>query len=145
MIETTYGVYYAFGNHDKGYYDPQYRGYSGEDLILELERNQVKVLQDDIVLLGDDFYLIGRQDRSEDQRGNPRASMQELISGLEPDKYSIVLDHQPYDYAEQEAVISSFVVSSSTKSPVTTTISGFSACIAFMCSKNPSPSKVEPI
>jgi len=102
-LETTYGVYYAFGNHDKGYYGPQYRGYSGADLIAELEKNNVIVLQDEVVMLGENFYLIGRQDRSEEQRGSRRASMKELTADLNPDKYSIVLDHQPNDYDAQEA------------------------------------------
>lgn len=26
-LNPTYGVYFVFGNHDKGYYDPEYRGY----------------------------------------------------------------------------------------------------------------------
>lgn len=100
-LKTTYGVYYVFGNHDKGYYDPAHRGYSGNDLITELEKNNVTVLQDETILLNDDFYLIGRQDRSEEQRSGLRASMAELTAGLDPDKYSIVLDHQPYDYDAQ--------------------------------------------
>lgn len=98
-LETTYGVYYAFGNHDKGYFGPAYRGYSGADLVAELERNGVTVLQDETVLLGGQFYLIGRQDRS--QPG--RASMEELTAGLDRDRYSIVLDHQPYEYDAQAA------------------------------------------
>lgn len=102
-LKTTYGVYYAFGNHDKGYYGPEYRGYSGDDLIAELQKNNVTVLQDDTVLLDDRFYLIGRQDRSEEARGSFRASMEELTAGLDPDKYSIVLDHQPHDYDAQAA------------------------------------------
>ena len=102
-LQTTYGVYYVFGNHDKGYYGPAYRGYSGADLVAELEKNGVRVLQDEIVLLGEQFYLIGRQDRSQDQMGMPRATMEELTAGLDPDKYSIVLDHQPHDYAAQAA------------------------------------------
>lgn len=102
-IETTYGVYYAFGNHDKGYYGPEYRGYSGYDLIAELEKNNVTVLQDETVLLDDRFYLIGRQDRSEEWSVNSRASMEELTAGLDPDKYVIVLDHQPHDYDAQAA------------------------------------------
>ncbi len=101
-LETTYGVYYSFGNHDKGYYGPRYRGYSGADLVAELEKNNVTVLQDEIVLLGDHFYLIGRQDRSEDYGGSRRAAMEELTAGLDPDKFSIVLDHQPCDYDAQE-------------------------------------------
>lgn len=113
-LETTYGVYYAFGNHDKGYYGPEYRGYSGQDLIGELEKNGVTVLEDETVLLGEDFYLIGRQDRSEEQRSGGRASMEELTAGLDADKYSIVLDHQPYDYDAQAAAGVDLVLSGHT-------------------------------
>lgn len=45
-MKTTYGIYYVFGNHDKGYYPPEYRGYGGDDLISELEKNNVHVMQD---------------------------------------------------------------------------------------------------
>lgn len=113
-LQTTYGVYYAFGNHDKGYYGPEYRGYSGYDLIAELEKNHVVVLQDDVILLDDSFYLIGRQDRSEEQREGFRASMAELVSDLDPDKFSIVLDHQPSDYAAQTAAGVDLVLSGHT-------------------------------
>lgn len=113
-LQTTFGVYYVFGNHDKGYYGPAYRGYSGDDLIAELEKNHVVVLQDEAVLLDDRFYLIGRQDRSEEQRSGDRFSMAELVSGLDPDKYSIVLDHQPSDYAAQAAAGVDLVLSGHT-------------------------------
>lgn len=103
-LKTTYGVYYVFGNHDKGYYAPEYRGYNGNDLIAELEKNNVRVLQDEVVPLGEHYYLIGRKDRSEDQRGTPRASMEELTAGLDSDRYSIVLDHQPSDFDAQSAL-----------------------------------------
>lgn len=45
------------------------RGYSGDDLIKELEKNHVIVLQDENVLIDDRFYIIGCQDRSEEQTG----------------------------------------------------------------------------
>ena len=113
-LQTTFGVYYVFGNHDKGYYGDAYRGYSGGDLIAALEKNHVVVLQDEAVLLDDRFYLIGRQDRSEEQRSGYRSSMAELVSGLNPDKYSIVLDHQPSDYASQTAAGVDLVLSGHT-------------------------------
>lgn len=112
-LETTYGVYYAFGNHDKGYYAPEYRGYSGDDLIAELEKNHVSVLQDETVLLGEGFCLIGRQDRSEGRQGG-RASMEELMEGLGGEKYAIVLDHQPHDYDAQAAAGADLVLSGHT-------------------------------
>lgn len=113
-LKTTYGVYYSFGNHDKGYYGSEYRGYSGDDLIAELVKNNVKVLQDETVLLDDRLYLIGRQDRSEEQKGSSRASMEELVSGLDPGKYSIVLDHQPHDYDAQTVAEVDLVLSGHT-------------------------------
>ena len=102
-FHTTYGVYFAFGNHDKGYYADSYRGYGAAELISELEKNGVTVLQDETVALGDNFYLIGRQDRSEEtDRGGSRASMAELTADLDPSKFTIVMDHQPCDYENQK-------------------------------------------
>lgn len=113
-LKATYGVYYVFGNHDKGYYGSEYRGYSGDDLIAELEKNNVTVLQDETALIDERFYIIGRQDRSEEQRGSSRASMEELTAGLDGEIYSIVLDHQPYGYEEQEAAGVDLVLSGHT-------------------------------
>ena len=104
-LEATYGVYYVFGNHDKGYYPAENRGYTGDDLVKELEENGVTVLQDETVLLGDDFYLCGRKDRSEETENREgstgRKQMDELTENLDPDKFSIVMDHQPCDYDAQ--------------------------------------------
>lgn len=113
-LETTYGVFYVFGNHDKGYYAPEHRGYDGNDLIAELEKNSVRVLQDEVVELGEGFYLIGRKDRSENWSGAPRASMEQLMDGLDPGRYSIVLDHQPSDFDAQEAAGADLVLSGHT-------------------------------
>lgn len=113
-LKTTYGVYFAFGNHDKGYYGDMYRGYSGADLVAELEKNGVHVLQDEVVSLDDRFYLIGRKDRSEEQMGASRLTMEELTRGLDPERFSIVLDHQPHDYAAQEETKVDLVLSGHT-------------------------------
>lgn len=98
-LQTTYGTYYVFGNHDKGYYGSEYRGYSGDDLVAELKKNGVSVLQDESVLLDNRFYIIGRQDRSE---GANRMEMNDLVKNLDKSKYMIVLDHQPHDYDAQK-------------------------------------------
>lgn len=118
-MKTKYGVYYVFGNHDKGYYGDAYRGYSGQDLINELEANGVIVLQDESVLIDDRFYIIGRQDRSEEMSyggvtAPGRASMEELTNDLDDTKFSIVMDHQPDDYDNQAAVGVDLVVSGHT-------------------------------
>lgn len=102
QLDTPYGVYFVFGNHDKGKYSSGARGYDGDDLKAELTANGVKVLEDETVLLADQFYLIGRQDASEERDfAGSRASMAELTQTLDADKYQIVLDHQPCDYDAQ--------------------------------------------
>ena len=48
------------------------------------------------------FVLIGRRDASDAlEHGDMRASMAELTHNLDSEKFSIVLDHQPRDYAAQ--------------------------------------------
>lgn len=102
QLDTPYGVYFVFGNHDKGKYSFGARGYDGDDLKAELTANGVKVLEDETVLLNDQFYLIGRQDASEERDfAGSRASMAELTQTLDGDKHQIVLDHQPCDYDAQ--------------------------------------------
>lgn len=113
-MQTTYGVYYVFGNHDKGYYAQQ-RGYTGEELIEALERNGVTVLEDETVWIDERFYIIGRQDRSEEmEKGENRAKMNVLTEGLDKNCFSIVMDHQPGDYDAQAEAGVDLVVSGHT-------------------------------
>ncbi len=114
-LDTKYGVYYVFGNHDKGYYASERRGYDGDDIIAELEKNGVTVLQDETVLLGDSFYITGRQDLSEvTDRGGSRADIEDLVKDLDDSKYQIVMDHQPADYANEKAAGVDLVLSGHT-------------------------------
>ena len=102
QIKTKYGIYFVFGNHDKGYYGAAHRGFSAQDLKNELTKNGIIVLQDETVQFNDAFYLIGRRDFSEvNEKRLGRQSMDELIKDLDKDKYMIVLDHQPADYENQ--------------------------------------------
>lgn len=114
-IKTKYGVYFVFGNHDKGNYGNNSRGYSGDELVAELEKNNVTVLQDESILIDDKFYLIGRQDASEQEEfGGSRAKISELTEGLDKSKYMIVLDHQPVDYAAEAKAGADLVLSGHT-------------------------------
>lgn len=88
------GVYFAYGNHDNGYYN--YRDFSSAELREALERNGVTVLEDEAALVEGRFYIVGRRDRSM-QRAEARA----LTEGLDPSRYIIMLDHQPNDYANE--------------------------------------------
>lgn len=101
LLKTTYGVFYAYGNHDKGYYDNSGRGYTGDDLVRELQKNGVTVLQDEYLLVNDTFYVVGRADTSEAQRGGDRAEISDLVRDIDKTKYSVVINHQPTDYAKE--------------------------------------------
>ena len=102
QLKTKYGVYFAPGNHDRGYYGRMYRGYSGQDVLDELTKNGVHILRDETVLLDDAYYIIGRKDYSQEKENRgTRKSMHELVEPLDPNKYMIVIDHQPADYENQ--------------------------------------------
>ncbi len=113
-LHATYGIYYVYGNHDKGYYDNAIRGYTGDDLANELEKNGVTVLTDDVVRIADRFYIVGRNDMSEIERGGSRADISELMKEVPEDGYSIVLDHQPSDYDAEAAAGADLVLSGHT-------------------------------
>ena len=103
-INCKYGVYFSYGNHDRGYYDDSHRGYNVEYLINSLESNGVKVLEDEVVNLDNQYLLIVRDDKSD----RNRMTIQQLVTGIDANQfnseYSIVMDHQPNDYdAEAKA------------------------------------------
>lgn len=114
-LNTKYGVYFVYGNHDKGKYSNGKRDFNGDDLANELIKNGVSVLKDESVLIDNRFYLIGRQDASEETDfGGKRADMATLTQNLDKDKYWIVLDHQPRDYSAQAACGADLVLSGHT-------------------------------
>lgn len=112
--DAKYGVYFAFGNHDKGYYGSAYRGYDAADLTAELEKNGVTVLEDEAVLIDNRFYIVGRKDASELERSGSRMSAGQLTSGLDDEKYIIVMDHQPIDYESESKTSADLVLSGHT-------------------------------
>lgn len=109
-LKTKYGVYFAFGNHDAGFYADGYRGYGKAKLIENLEKNHVAVLQDKTVNITGNIYLCGRQD----SRYKDRADMEELMSDVPEDGYLIVLDHEPGDYEAQAKAGADLVLSGHT-------------------------------
>lgn len=113
-LQAPYGIYFAFGNHDKGYHNPAIRGFTAQELITELQKNNVRILQDETELINNAFYIIGRKDSSEVLRGDSRVNMKELVSELDKNKFIIVIDHQPNDYQNQIAAEPDLVLSGHT-------------------------------
>ena len=100
-LQTRYGVYYVYGNHDRGY--SYYRNFNEYDLLIQLRKNGVIILEDKLEYItldaGDGsepavLTLAGRKDRSR----NDRKSAVEMMKDTDPSSYTIMLDHQPNDY-----------------------------------------------
>lgn len=108
--DIKYGVWFAYGNHDKGYYGSERRGFSAEEFESELEKNGVHILKDGFELIDDRFYIVGRNDKSDPDR----TDMTELVKELDLDKYIIVMDHQPNDYDNESKAPVDLVVSGHT-------------------------------
>ena len=114
QIVAPYGVFFVYGNHDKGYYAESRRGWTGAELREALEKNGVRVLEDEAVELGDDLCVVGRKDRSQEQRGRGRLSAAELLNDVDHGRYIVLLDHQPHDYADEAAAGADLVLSGHT-------------------------------
>ena len=107
-LDTPLGVFFVYGNHDEGYY--RYRNFSAAELRAELTKNGVTILTDESVLLDESLWLIGRRDRS----SPARADMETLMAPLDREKFTLVLDHQPNDYAAEAAWGADLVLSGHT-------------------------------
>ncbi len=94
-LSSTYGTYYVFGNHDVNNFRPV-SGISKTEILENLTKNNVTVLDDESILLNNSFYLIGRSDVSFFQNSN-RKAITELIEPLDSKKLMILLDHQPLE------------------------------------------------
>ena len=97
-LKAACGVFFVFGNHDRGYGSAETRGWSSAELYAALEDNGVVILEDAIRLVDGRFYIAGRQDRSA-----ARKTAAELLDGLDRDKYILLLDHQPHDFDAEAA------------------------------------------
>lgn len=101
-INARLGVWYVYGNHDKGYFSDAAKGWTDQDLVDKLSAAGVHIMEDDVAALDKNFTLIGRKDAS-GESGQKRKSAQSLMDGQDADKFSIMLDHQPKDYDAQAA------------------------------------------
>jgi len=90
-IKSRYGVYACLGNHE----------YIGTPSKIShsldfLQKAKITVLRDTAMLVNNEFYLIGRDDRS----NSKRKSIPELLQPLDTTKPIILLDHQPFHLDE---------------------------------------------
>ena len=106
-VDPQHGVWFAYGNHDRGYFNN--RDFSAKDLAQALEENHVHILEDEVAPVGD-LCIVGRRDASFGQR----AELAALLEDVDPEKYIIVLDHEPTDYEKEAETNADLVVSGHT-------------------------------
>lgn len=107
-IKSRYGVYACWGNHDlnepilAGFTFHQDSGNLEDPRMEEFLRNSgICLLKDEVILIDNRFYLIGREDpgRSEKLR-TKRKTPAQLTKKLDRGKPVIILDHQPKELKE---------------------------------------------
>lgn len=109
-LNLKYGVYFVHGNHDKGYYESSKRGFDSGDLEEELEKNNVKVLKDQKILINNEILLVGRRDFED----SARLKINDIINDQDALKYTIIMDHEPNDYINEAKSNADLVVSGHT-------------------------------
>ena len=110
-IKSTYGVYACWGNHDLN--EEILAGFTfkhkGEDfsdikdsrMKKFLENSNIHILEDESVLINDQFYVIGRKDASLTEKiHETRKAPARLTEKLDRDKPIIMIDHQPKELQE---------------------------------------------
>lgn len=114
QLRAPEGVFFVFGNHDRGYYSESVRGWTNQELRSALLQNGVTILEDRAVDLREDLVIVGRKDRSEEQRGGSRLTAQDLLNAVDRDRYIVLLDHQPHDFDAEVSAEADLVLSGHT-------------------------------
>ena len=97
-IDSTYGVFYTYGNHDRPFRNMQGE-YTADFLYETIVKNNIAVLQDDTFVINDELTLVGRDDKGFSAQSN-RKSIFTLLSDVDRSNFILTLDHQPCEYAE---------------------------------------------
>ena len=92
QIDSQYGIYYVYGNHDRGTYS-QNADFTETDLEDAITHHGVQILSDEQVAVTDDLIIIGREDRGHVER----KSSSELFQTVDQDDFLLIFDHQPVD------------------------------------------------
>jgi hypothetical protein len=107
-IRSRYGVYACYGNHDvaekilAGFtFDNGEKKVSDPRMDTFLQQANIRLLQEEGILIEDSFYLYGRPDAERPGRGIvTRKTPQEITENLDRSKPILVLDHEPRELQE---------------------------------------------
>lgn len=110
-IKSTYGVYACWGNHDLNeeilagftfkHKDGDLSDIKDPRMKKFLKDSNIHILEDESVLINDQFYVIGRKDASLTEKiHETRKAPAQLTEKLDRDKPIIMIDHQPKELQE---------------------------------------------
>lgn len=110
-IKSTYGVYACWGNHDLNeeilagftfkHKDGDLSDIKDPRMKKFLKDSNIHILEDESVLINDQFYVIGRKDASLTEKiHETRKAPAQLTEKLDRDKPIIMIDHQPKESQE---------------------------------------------
>ena len=99
-LKTTYGTYFAYGNHDLATHGPK-PPYSKAELDQALIEHGVHILDDQSLSIAG-LAIIGRHDAAF-SRNAKRATVEQLLDGVDKSKPIILVDHQPRELKESAA------------------------------------------
>lgn len=102
-IKSKYGVYAVYGNHDidekilMGFtFDWGGKQLNSEKMTNFIKECDIKLINDESVLINDEFYLVGRRDTDKPStEDGTRAEISELTKDLDKTKPIFVLSHEP--------------------------------------------------
>lgn len=94
-IQSEFGILYVYGNHDRQPYYPT-KKFTPQELEDAITSAGITVLSDETLTINDEIVAIGREDLGGSLTRN-RASIQELTTEVDTNKFLLVLDHQPKD------------------------------------------------
>ena len=102
-IKSKYGVYAVYGNHDidekilMGFtFDWGGKQLHNEKMTNFMKECNIKLINDESVLINDEFYLVGRRDTDKPgTEDGTRAEISELTKNLDKTKPIFVLSHEP--------------------------------------------------
>lgn len=102
-IKSKYGVYAVYGNHDidekilMGFtFDWGGKQLHNEKMTNFMKECNIKLINDESVLINDEFYLVGRRDTDKPgTEDGTRAEVSELTKDLDKTKPIFVLSHKP--------------------------------------------------
>ncbi len=97
-MQSNYGIFYVYGNHDQAPYTNS-PNFSPQQLEAALVANNIHILKDTIYEVNEDLVLIGRDNAAWGET-NPRKTSNELLTGVDKNKYLLLLDHQPVGIEE---------------------------------------------